>query len=120
MPPILNLSEGCNRWNSKNTLNKSNIYNNIYILKIINKYSYRCETLVINGTRYCEWEYNGLGMEYQILAGPSYIAVYTILGVILGFAADKFNRLINFFFSYHYLQKNFIIFVKILRKCRNE
>ncbi|OXU24172.1 hypothetical protein TSAR_016556 [Trichomalopsis sarcophagae] len=51
-----------------------------------------CETLDINGTRYCEWNYNGLGLDYQILAGPSFIAVYTVMGVVLGFAADRVNR----------------------------
>lgn len=51
-----------------------------------------CESLEINGTVYCEWNYNGLGLDYQILAGPSFIAVFTIVGVILGIAADKFHR----------------------------
>jgi len=46
----------------------------------------------MNGTHYCEWTYNGLGLDYQIIAGPSFIAVYTILGVILGIVADRFNR----------------------------
>ncbi|CAH1118484.1 unnamed protein product [Phaedon cochleariae] len=51
-----------------------------------------CATYEINGTRYCEWTYNGLGLDYQILAGPSFIAVFTIVGVLMGFLADKFNR----------------------------
>ncbi|KAF5284137.1 hypothetical protein FQR65_LT00137 [Abscondita terminalis] len=51
-----------------------------------------CLSFNINGTQYCEWNYNGLGLDYQILAGPSFMAVFTVLGVILGFAADKFNR----------------------------
>ncbi|KAB0790978.1 hypothetical protein PPYR_02778 [Photinus pyralis] len=51
-----------------------------------------CLSFNINGTYYCEWNYNGLGIDYQILAGPSFMAVFTIMGVILGFAADKFNR----------------------------
>ncbi|KAF7990357.1 hypothetical protein HCN44_000162 [Aphidius gifuensis] len=51
-----------------------------------------CLSLEYNGTRYCEWNYNGLGFDYQILAGPSFIAVFTIVGVILGIAADRFNR----------------------------
>ena len=48
--------------------------------------------LNINGTPYCEWNYNGLGWDYQLLAGPSFIAVFTIAGVFMGMAADKFNR----------------------------
>nr|CAD7594416.1 unnamed protein product [Timema genevievae] len=51
-----------------------------------------CAELAVNGTPYCEWTYNGLGIDYQILAGPSFIAVYTIMGVILGIVADKYNR----------------------------
>ncbi|XP_015608750.1 uncharacterized protein LOC107274277 [Cephus cinctus] len=51
-----------------------------------------CLTLNLNGTYYCEWNYNGLGLDYQILAGPSFIAVFTIVGVILGIAADRYNR----------------------------
>lgn len=31
-------------------------------------------------------------MEYQLLAGPVFILVFTIVGVILGIAADKYNR----------------------------
>lgn len=46
----------------------------------------------MNGTPYCEWNYNGLGLDYQILAGPSFIAVFTIVGIIMGYAADKFHR----------------------------
>ncbi|KAL3272564.1 hypothetical protein HHI36_014034 [Cryptolaemus montrouzieri] len=51
-----------------------------------------CLSLDLNGTKYCEWSYNGLGLDYQILAGPAFIAVFTIVGVIIGFAADKFKR----------------------------
>lgn len=48
--------------------------------------------LTINGTPYCEWNYNGLGLDYQILAGPSFIAVFTVVGIVMGWAADKFHR----------------------------
>nr|XP_003700242.1 PREDICTED: uncharacterized protein LOC100883649 [Megachile rotundata]XP_012153732.1 PREDICTED: uncharacterized protein LOC100883649 [Megachile rotundata]XP_012153733.1 PREDICTED: uncharacterized protein LOC100883649 [Megachile rotundata]XP_012153734.1 PREDICTED: uncharacterized protein LOC100883649 [Megachile rotundata] len=51
-----------------------------------------CESLELNGSYYCEWNYNGLGLDYQILAGPSFIAVFTVVGVCLGIAADKYNR----------------------------
>lgn len=52
-----------------------------------------CASLVLeDGERYCEWNRNGLGIDYQILAGPSFIAVYTIVGVFLGVAADKYKR----------------------------
>ncbi|CRL01903.1 CLUMA_CG015071, isoform A [Clunio marinus] len=51
-----------------------------------------CSGLNISGVQYCEWDYNGLGLEYQLLAGPVFILVFTIVGVILGIAADKYNR----------------------------
>lgn len=51
-----------------------------------------CAALNLNGTTYCEWNYNGLGIDYQLLAGPSFILVFTIVGILLGIAADKFNR----------------------------
>jgi MFS family permease len=51
-----------------------------------------CESLELNGSYYCEWNYNGLGLDYQILAGPSFIAIFTIVGVLLGIAADRYNR----------------------------
>ncbi|XP_046385579.1 putative metabolite transport protein HI_1104 [Ischnura elegans] len=51
-----------------------------------------CAELILNGTAYCEWDYNGLGLDYQVLAGPSFIAVYTVVGVILGICADRYNR----------------------------
>lgn len=52
-----------------------------------------CELLVLeDGTPFCEWNYNGLGFQYQLLAGPAFIAVYSIVGIGFGMAADKFNR----------------------------
>lgn len=50
---------------------------------------FRCESLSLNGTNYCEWGYNGLGIDYQVLAGPAFMAVFTVVGVILGVIADK-------------------------------
>lgn len=52
----------------------------------------KCVGLNVNGSNYCEWNYNGLGLDYQLLAGPSFILVFTIVGVFLGFVADKYNR----------------------------
>lgn len=53
---------------------------------------YRCYGLNVNGTGYCEWNYNGLGIDYQLLAGPSFILVFTIMGIVMGVLADKYNR----------------------------
>lgn len=51
-----------------------------------------CVDLNMNGTGYCEWNYNGLGLDYQLLAGPSFILIFTIMGIVLGVLADKYNR----------------------------
>ncbi|KAK7095407.1 MFS-type efflux pump MSMEG_3705-like [Littorina saxatilis] len=40
----------------------------------------------------CTWDYNGQGLEYQILAGPVFILVYTFAGIFISFAADMYNR----------------------------
>jgi MFS family permease len=53
----------------------------------------RCEAVKTeNGTNVCLWDYSGLGIDYQILAGPSFMAVFTVAGVVWGVAADRFNR----------------------------
>ena len=40
----------------------------------------------------CKWDYNGQGLQYEILAGPVFIVVYTFVGIPLGFLADSHNR----------------------------
>ncbi|KAK2567009.1 Sphingosine-1-phosphate transporter SPNS2 [Acropora cervicornis] len=40
----------------------------------------------------CVWDYDGTGSQYQILAGPVFILVYTVSGIPLGFCAGVFNR----------------------------
>lgn len=40
----------------------------------------------------CVWDYSGLGMQYQLLAGPAFVAVFTLVGIPMGFMADVFNR----------------------------
>lgn len=52
----------------------------------------RCMELSVNGSGYCEWDRNGLGLDYQVIAGPAFILVFTFMGVILGIAADRYNR----------------------------
>lgn len=53
---------------------------------------FSCVSLAVKGTSYCEWNYNGLGIEYQILAGPTFILIFTIAGVFMGLAADRYHR----------------------------
>jgi len=40
----------------------------------------------------CMWQYSGQGWEYQILAGPAFIVVFTISGVCMGLLADRVSR----------------------------
>jgi MFS family permease len=45
-----------------------------------------------DGLHPCKWDYNGQGIEYQIVAGPVFILIYTFAGIFISFAADKYNR----------------------------
>jgi len=40
-------------------------------------------------TNYCYWDYSGSGIEYQILAGPAFIAVFTFSNLITGLTSDR-------------------------------
>jgi len=40
----------------------------------------------------CEYDYDGTGLLYQLVAGPLFTNIYIIAGVFLGFAADLANR----------------------------
>ena len=37
----------------------------------------------------CDWTYSGQGWQYQVLAGPAFIIVFTISGVLMGYLADR-------------------------------
>ena len=45
-------------------------------------------TTCIN-TEQCYWDYSGSGIEYQILAGPAFIAVFTFSNIITGLTSDR-------------------------------
>ena len=53
----------------------------------------RCLHDSINGTVICEWNYLGSGIEYQLLAGPAFMAIFTVMGIFLGILGDVYNRL---------------------------
>lgn len=64
-------------------------------VKILFKLS--CDDFFINTTngtseRVCEYNYNGQGFEYQIVAGPAFILVFTFTGIILSLFADRFRH----------------------------
>ena len=41
---------------------------------------------------HCGWEYTGLGLDYQLLAGPTFILVFSLSGILFGLAADFTHR----------------------------
>lgn len=47
----------------------------------------------VNQTAVCKWDYTGSGVEYQLLAGPYFVAIFTVMGVVLGALGDTFNRI---------------------------
>ncbi|XP_033729756.1 LOW QUALITY PROTEIN: MFS-type efflux pump MSMEG_3705-like [Pecten maximus] len=49
-------------------------------------------TVNSNNSLICEWNYNGQGLLYQIIAGPVFIVIFTFSGIFVGFMADKYNR----------------------------
>jgi len=48
-----------------------------------------------SGTEYCSWEYSGLGIEYQILAGPAFVAVFSVSGVLISVLSDKLKASVS-------------------------
>uniref|UniRef100_H2YBH1 Major facilitator superfamily (MFS) profile domain-containing protein n=1 Tax=Ciona savignyi TaxID=51511 RepID=H2YBH1_CIOSA len=51
-----------------------------------------CHAAEHQNKTYCRWDYTGSGIEYQILAGPSFIAIFTVMGIVIGVLGDKYNR----------------------------
>ena len=43
----------------------------------------------------CTWTYSGMGYEYQVLAGPAFIAMFSISGVLLSIMADKLKNSVS-------------------------
>ena len=40
----------------------------------------------------CTWSYSGQGWQYQVLAGPGFIVIFTVCGVVMGYLADRVSR----------------------------
>ena len=59
------------------------------LLIIKDIFNFRCERVTKHG---CEWNYNGQGLQYELLAGPLFIVIYTLAGIPLGLWADVYNR----------------------------
>jgi len=39
----------------------------------------------------CHWDYSGLGIEYQILSGPAFVAIFSTSAVLLSVFSDKYK-----------------------------
>jgi len=40
---------------------------------------------------HCYWDYSGLGIEYQILSGPAFVAIFSTSAVLLSVFSDKYK-----------------------------
>lgn len=58
-------------------------------------YFYSCRNATNNQTHdsgICYYDYNGQGLEYQIVAGPAFTVIYTFGGIFISYIAEKYNR----------------------------
>ncbi|XP_022326868.2 MFS-type efflux pump MSMEG_3705-like isoform X1 [Crassostrea virginica] len=56
---------------------------------------YSCRNATNNQTHdsgICYYDYNGQGLEYQIVAGPAFTVIYTFGGIFISYIAEKYNR----------------------------
>jgi len=53
---------------------------------------FSCASAQYENATYCGWNYVGSGIQYQLLAGPCFIVVFTITGILLGVIGDVYNR----------------------------
>ena len=75
---------------------------------------FRCLQDSINGTVVCEWNYLGSGIEYQIVAGPAFIAIFAFMGIVLGLLGDIYNRYFLPLFSYIFYVNQYLCIKKLL------
>ena len=69
--------------------------NNLQRVMVNSRYSFirRCEAISFNGTYgVCKWDYDGQGLQYELLAGPVFIIVYSVAAVPIGILADFYDR----------------------------
>lgn len=52
-----------------------------------------CETIEnFNGSKLCYYDYNGQGIEYQIVIGPIFILMFTFTGIFLSIISDQLKN----------------------------
>jgi len=63
------------------------------------KNSYNCTKIKdqksCSKVEFCSWEYSGLGIEYQVLAGPAFVAVFSVSGVLISILSDKLKSSVS-------------------------
>ena len=52
----------------------------------------RCNVEKFEDGSSCVWNYNGQGIAYQVLAGPSFIIVYSLGCIVMGVLCQRFSR----------------------------
>jgi len=60
-----------------------------HFCKDINEDLDETDESLCNNTEYCYWDYSGSGIEYQVLAGPAFIAVFTFANLVTGLTSDR-------------------------------
>ena len=78
---------------------KEKIKSSSLLLFVLNKNKKKpsCNTITVNTTngtwlQVCKYDYNGQGIEYQIVAGPAFILIFTFTGIFLSIFADRFQN----------------------------
>ena len=71
-----------------------------------------------HGVHGCKWDYTGTGTEYNLLAGPIFILIYTFAGIPIGLAADLYNRKVGLIWRcfIHFADPlgHYVIFVTVI------
>ena len=80
---------------------------------------FRCEPVSSNMTQLCDWLYLGQGFEYQLLAGPLFIMLFSISGIPMGESLINFYFYIILFISHAYTVYYFCIFTGLLSELNN-
>ena len=67
----------------------------IYCINLIKLQLKFCSCELMGGvenTTACAWNYSGLGVQYQVLAGAAFIAIFTTAGIFIAMLSDRYNR----------------------------
>jgi len=69
-----------------------NVKNETFPSLCFNTNKTMCNKVTHGNESVCYFDYDGSGVEYQILAGPAFIAMFSVGGIIMGVLGDIHNR----------------------------